>query len=278
MAFTEKIKSTVRKKSHHTCCLCRNIGIEVHHIIPKEENGPDTLDNAAPLCPTCHETFGLNSSKRKMIREARNLWYELCEQRFKSDGDRIAELQKTITNLAEDMKITTLKDEISSAVVDRLINTGIIKDGKGKGMTIGQLLEKIMVFRKKLKVSNQESVDVTYQFLFESIGDESFPDDKEYNEFRGKFLEYFGRHVAKNICVYLVHTHKIDWKRGVTEPDLYSVTNENWAIMFMLLHHEDVSTSDVKLRVYLNDNLDFVGSLKKSKKTKKRKQKRKAKQ
>lgn len=271
MAFTEKIKSIVRKKRHHTCCLCRNIGVEVHHIIPQEENGTDTLDNAAPLCPTCHETFGLNSSKRKMIREARNLWYELCEKRYKSDGDRIAELQKTITNLAEDMRITNLKDEISSAVVERLINTGIIKDGKGKGMPIGQLLEKIMDFRKKLKVSNQESVDVTYAFLFESIGDETFPHDKDYNEFRRKFLEYFGRLVAQNICVYLVHTYKIDWKRGVSEPDLNSVMNENYAIMFMLLYHEDVSTSDVKLWVYLNDNLDFVGCLKESKKTKNKK-------
>ena len=42
MAFTEALKLKVRKKAHLSCCLCKAIGVEVHHIIPQEENGPDT--------------------------------------------------------------------------------------------------------------------------------------------------------------------------------------------------------------------------------------------
>lgn len=28
--------------------------LEVHHVIPLSENGPDTLDNVRPVCPNCH--------------------------------------------------------------------------------------------------------------------------------------------------------------------------------------------------------------------------------
>ncbi len=101
MAFSEALKLKVRKKAHLSCCLCKAIGVEVHHIIPQEEGGPDTEENAAPLCPSCHEAYGANPQKRKFIREARDLWYEICEKRYASDPDRLDEikrlLQKTVS-------------------------------------------------------------------------------------------------------------------------------------------------------------------------------------
>jgi len=72
MAFSEKIKLNVKKKSHFSCCLCQQIGIEVHYITPQSDGGKDTEDNAAPLCPTCHEKYGANPQKRKFITEARD--------------------------------------------------------------------------------------------------------------------------------------------------------------------------------------------------------------
>lgn len=43
--------------------------LEVHHIIPLSENGPDTIENAAALCPHCHRN--LHSGKdRKALRKA----------------------------------------------------------------------------------------------------------------------------------------------------------------------------------------------------------------
>src|SRR6266496_1585898 len=101
MAFSEALKLKVRKKAHLSCCLCKAIGVEVHHIIPQEEGGPDTEENAAPLCPSCHEAYGANPQKRKFIREARDLWYEIFEKRYASDPDRLDEikrlLQKTVS-------------------------------------------------------------------------------------------------------------------------------------------------------------------------------------
>lgn len=69
------------------CCLCHTLGVEVHHIVPQEDDGEDTEENAAPVCPTCHETYRANPSKRKFIRETRDFWYEVCANRYSADKD-----------------------------------------------------------------------------------------------------------------------------------------------------------------------------------------------
>ena len=58
------------------------MGLEVHHIVPEAEGGPDSEDNAAPLCPTCHRTLGGNPELRSRIREMRDSWYKTCERLF----------------------------------------------------------------------------------------------------------------------------------------------------------------------------------------------------
>jgi HNH endonuclease len=75
------------------------MGVEVHHIIPQEEGGADTEENAAPLCPTCHDIWGGNPQKRKSIREMRDLWYEICEKRFATDPQRLDELKRLLENI-----------------------------------------------------------------------------------------------------------------------------------------------------------------------------------
>jgi hypothetical protein len=99
MSFSEATKSKVRRKAHLACCLCKSMGVEVHHIIPQEEGGSDTEDNAAPLCPSCHEIYGANPQKRKFIREARDLWYEICEKRFATDPQRLDEMARLLENI-----------------------------------------------------------------------------------------------------------------------------------------------------------------------------------
>ena len=96
LAFSETLKKEVRRKAHFRCCLCKEFDIEVHHILPEEEGGPDTEDNAAPLCGKCHNIYGANPTKRKMVREARDHWYEICDTRYASDADRLDEIQTDI--------------------------------------------------------------------------------------------------------------------------------------------------------------------------------------
>jgi hypothetical protein len=76
MPFSEALKASVRRQALGRCCICQEPFVEIHHIIPQAENGPDTEDNAAPLCSNCHDRYGDNPKKRKMIREYRDNWYD----------------------------------------------------------------------------------------------------------------------------------------------------------------------------------------------------------
>jgi len=79
MPFPEHIKIKAKQTAHYRCVICHDPFVQVHHIRPQEDDGPDTLDNAAPLCARCHDLFGGNPEKRKQIREMRDAWWELCE-------------------------------------------------------------------------------------------------------------------------------------------------------------------------------------------------------
>ena len=78
MAFAEALKRKIRDQADGRCCMsdCHKVDIDIHHIEPQAEGGPDTEDNAAPLCAGCHRAHGGDPGKRKMIREHRDRWYE----------------------------------------------------------------------------------------------------------------------------------------------------------------------------------------------------------
>jgi hypothetical protein len=101
VSFNEALKIRVRKKAHFCCCLCHAVDIEIHHIIPEAENGPDNEENAAPLCASCHNIYGANPQKRKLIREARDHWFEVCQNRFESDPDGLEEIKRLLRDIAK---------------------------------------------------------------------------------------------------------------------------------------------------------------------------------
>jgi len=81
MAFSERVKLSAKHKSAHRCCICHRAFVEVHHITPQEHGGSDELDNAAPLCASCHDLYGGNGDKRKTIRQIRDRWWKTIEER-----------------------------------------------------------------------------------------------------------------------------------------------------------------------------------------------------
>ena len=81
MPFSKKVKAEAKRKAAFRCCLCHHGFVEVHHIVPQAEGGPDVLENAAPLCASCHDLYGGNPEKRAQIREQRDLWWTLMEER-----------------------------------------------------------------------------------------------------------------------------------------------------------------------------------------------------
>ena len=89
MPFPENIKLEDRRRSNCKCVICQQPFVDVHHIIPEADGGPNDLDNAAPLCASCHNWFGANPVLQKQIREMRDLWWEFCEK-AKANPDLVA--------------------------------------------------------------------------------------------------------------------------------------------------------------------------------------------
>ncbi len=83
-------------------------------MIPEAEGGSDQEANAAPLCPTCHERYGGNPSKRKFILEARDLWFEICADRYAPDSDRLGEIQAALTDVATKSDLAPILEGIET--------------------------------------------------------------------------------------------------------------------------------------------------------------------
>jgi hypothetical protein len=112
MPFSEKTKEEVLRKANMRCCICRSHpATEIHHIVPQSEEGPDIEDNAAPLCPNCHDTYGGNPDKRRFIRRNRDDWYEICEKRSPAD---VGQIQEMLNNFGKPL---ATKEDIQQAVL-----------------------------------------------------------------------------------------------------------------------------------------------------------------
>lgn len=86
MSFSEKTKKEVMQKAGYCCCICHkpSVSVQVHHIMPEAEGGDDSIENAAPLCPSCHAEYGANPEKRTRIREIRDWWYKTIANMYSS--------------------------------------------------------------------------------------------------------------------------------------------------------------------------------------------------
>jgi hypothetical protein len=99
MPFSESQKLRIKQRALFQCCMDQRTPVEIHHIVPQKDGGPDDDDNAAPLCPGCHETHGGNPDRRKVIREARDHWYAICDKRFAGDGGLLTEIQRRLEDV-----------------------------------------------------------------------------------------------------------------------------------------------------------------------------------
>jgi HNH endonuclease len=117
MPFPESILAEVRKRAAFRCCRCHEPGIDAHHITPASEGGPDTIDNAAPLCQNCHDRFGDNKRKRKEIRQMRDWWYEVVEEKWPRRTAAEKNLNKAVL-AAEAGKIEKATGELQKVVVE----------------------------------------------------------------------------------------------------------------------------------------------------------------
>jgi hypothetical protein len=81
--FADAVILEARQRAHFRCCYCRERpGDEVHHLIPRAEGGPDTIENAVLLCAQCHTVYGHNRDKRKQLQQARDHWYDVAARMY----------------------------------------------------------------------------------------------------------------------------------------------------------------------------------------------------
>jgi len=114
------------------CCLDQQLDIEMHHIVPQEEGRSDDIENAAPLCPTCHERYDNDPRKRKRIIEARDDWYERVEnmypdnRSFEKSEDISNKLDKLLDNqIAIDDFRSVLKQYSDEAINNMTLGTAV---------------------------------------------------------------------------------------------------------------------------------------------------------
>lgn len=82
MPFSQRIKNEALNKSAFRCCICKDLASDIHHIVPQEFDGTDVLENAAPLCSSCHDYYGDNPDKIEKIRALRNHWWKMVEIKY----------------------------------------------------------------------------------------------------------------------------------------------------------------------------------------------------
>jgi len=91
MSFSIEIKEIALINSRRCCCVCHEFSglyVNVHHIIPKAEGGPNLLENAIVLCLRCHGEAGHYNPahpigkkySREELRKHRDKWWEYCER------------------------------------------------------------------------------------------------------------------------------------------------------------------------------------------------------
>jgi hypothetical protein len=81
-AISRDVRNKVLVDAMHRCCLCpehREI-VDLHHVVPISEGGPNTENNLMAVCPTCHATIHRirNRYTPEQLRMYQERWVRLC--------------------------------------------------------------------------------------------------------------------------------------------------------------------------------------------------------
>ena len=91
MAFPDAEARALLAACHRRCCICHRFcgfKMELDHMVPRYEGGPDSIDNAIPVCFECHaEIHAYNDShprgrkyRPEELRLHKEQWLEVCRQ------------------------------------------------------------------------------------------------------------------------------------------------------------------------------------------------------
>ena len=91
MAFPPREVALLLAQCHRRCSICHRfcgVKMELDHIIPRADNGPDTIENAIPVCFECHAEIHLYNDRhprgRKFrpeeLRAHKEQWLRTCQE------------------------------------------------------------------------------------------------------------------------------------------------------------------------------------------------------
>lgn len=134
MSFPLQVRLEVQSRANYTCCWCRIPGqlLEVHHIEPEAQGGPNTIENAAPLCPNCHTTYGHNPQFRTQMRQRRDDWNRRCDNLFAGMDSRLRseldEVQSRLVALEQSNTLTPADVGAALTKYTRLLPASAVTD------------------------------------------------------------------------------------------------------------------------------------------------------
>jgi hypothetical protein len=119
--FSEKTIEQARIAAGFKCCMCRvQPCFHTHHLDPLAGND---FENAAPLCPTCHDRYGNDPSKQKFIRQSRDDWYRYNKE-TRPERQKELELNKEIFDKLEALEAKTVtKEELLHDLIPKIVDT-----------------------------------------------------------------------------------------------------------------------------------------------------------
>ena len=235
MPFSEALKTDLRKRADMRCCVCHAIGVEIHHIIPEAKGGPDTEDNAAPLCPGCHETYGANSQKRKFIREARDNWLDSVHRRLYDTAAGVAGLLDVLRQNATKADVAALRADLA-----RVPGSPLLPETRlpaPVALPLGTILAHIYSFSRPGVVVTTKDVDFLYLFVFGGS-----LHNQEWDALKETFVDLFGKEGARRLCHFQLQFHKFSLSvDGFTKGEMQGLVTDLIIHIVMLISHPDVT-------------------------------------
>ncbi|MBI1993515.1 MAG: HNH endonuclease, partial [Deltaproteobacteria bacterium] len=151
MPFSDKEATELLAQCHRRCCICHRFcgfKMELDHIDPKGENGPDTIDNAMPVCFECHAEIHAYNDKHprgrkyrpEELKKHKEQWLELCKSSaaflasipprtdvgpFQALMDEL-EFNRAVAATADDLPVIGAIALFEVAMFDRCVSEGIL--------------------------------------------------------------------------------------------------------------------------------------------------------
>lgn len=151
MPFSDKEAIELLAQCHRRCCICHRFcgfKMELDHIDPKGENGPDTIDNAIPVCFECHAEIHAYNDKHprgrkyrpEELKKHKEQWLELCKSSaaflasmpprtdvgpFQALMDEL-EFNRAVATTADDLPVIGAIALFEVVMFDRCVSEGIL--------------------------------------------------------------------------------------------------------------------------------------------------------